>query len=315
MNQRVPVKVALKDPQLSENQKNLLKLALTVRGFAENNLHLKPTENYTSFVQLDRPYITYLVMAAPPFQLEHHKWSFPFVGQVPYKGFYSLAEAQEEEQKLKLENYDTYVRGATAYSTLGWFDDPILSTMLNYEEHDFVETLIHETVHATLYIKSHADFNERLATYIGQVGTELFYQQKEGWDSPTLKKIKEELNDRKLFSQFISDELDHLKLWYHNHSPLTAEEKDTYMKSLLERYKKNIQPQLKTSLYSRFGQTPLNNAYLLSLKTYIYDLSDFDVIYKKVYKENFQSFLQFCLSLEKEKDPEKKVKEIAKNWL
>jgi predicted aminopeptidase len=129
---RVPIAEALKDPTLSAEEKHKLELAQKTREFAEKDLHLKPTENYTSYVKLDRPYVTYVVSAAPKWELKHYQWSYPFVGKMPYKGYFSEADAKTEEADLKKEDLDTYMRGVSAYSTLGWFKDPLLSSMLRY---------------------------------------------------------------------------------------------------------------------------------------------------------------------------------------
>jgi len=178
LKSRVDIEEAIKSSTLSQENKQKLLLATEARVFAENSLKLKKTKNYTSFVQLDRPYVSYILRAAPIYELKHYLWSFPIVGDLPYKGYFSEEEAKSAAKDFSHKEYDTYVRGVTAYSTLGYFNDPILSSMLRYQNHDLVNTIIHETVHATIYIKNNADFNERLATFIGNKGAELFYLKK-----------------------------------------------------------------------------------------------------------------------------------------
>jgi predicted aminopeptidase len=156
---RVDIDEAIKDPHLNEKDRNKLQIAQEARKFAEQELGLKVTKNYTTFVQLHRPYVTYVVSAAPKWELKHHLWSFPILGKVPYKGFFDEKDAQEEAQELGRENLDTYTRGVSAYSTLGWFKDSVLSSMLTYEDHILLNTIIHETVHTKLYIKNSDDFN------------------------------------------------------------------------------------------------------------------------------------------------------------
>ena len=136
----------------------------------KNRTKSKKTKNYSTFVNLHRPYVTYIVSAAPKNELKYYTWYFPIIGSVPYKGYFNEAGANGEARDLASEGYDTYVRGVTAYSTLGWFKDPILSSMLAYSDYDMVNTIIHETVHTTIYIKSNANFNERLASYLGDLG-------------------------------------------------------------------------------------------------------------------------------------------------
>ena len=168
-------------------------------------------------MQLDGPYVTYVVSAAPKDELVAYKWWFPIVGSLPYKGFPEPTGAHAEADELNKKGLDAYIRGVSAYSTLGWFSDPILSSMLEYKDYDLVDTIIHETVHATIYIKSEADFNERLAVFIGHKGTEAFYRQREGQDSKTLKAMADDTYDERLFSEFIFGEMHDLEAWYAAH--------------------------------------------------------------------------------------------------
>ena len=173
---RVPLEEALNDASTSEDVKSKLRLAREAREFAERHLGLTKTNNYTSFVTLDRPDVSYVISAAPEYKLEAYLWSYPIVGSLPYKGFFEEAEAKEEATKMHSDGFDTHVRGVSAYSTLGYFNDPILSSMVRYKDEDLVNLIIHESVHATLYVKSSADFNERMAVFLGNKGTEAFYR-------------------------------------------------------------------------------------------------------------------------------------------
>lgn len=309
LNQRVPIEKALQDPKLTEAEKRKITLAQEAREFAEKTLHLKPTQNYTSFVKLDRPYVTYVVSAAPRWELKHHQFSYPFVGKMPYKGYFQEKDAVELEDELKKENLDTYRRGVSAYSTLGWFKDPLLSSMLNYSDHDLVNTIIHETVHATIYIKHEADFNERLAVFLGNRGAEMFYLQKEGPDSKTLKQIQNENDDDRLFSDFISKKIKNLQEWYKNLPEVDRQEslRKEQFKSIQQSFRDELAPKLKGGGYKKFGEIELNNARLLVYKTYMQDLSDFEKLYEQEEK-NFEKFLERCKSLEDAKDPANALK-------
>ena len=211
---RTPIDEVLEDPKVDEATKKKLRLAKEAKEFAEKELGLTPTNNYGTFVDLGRPYVSWIVRAAPVYKLEAYLWTFPIVGSIPYKGYFNKEDALEEAKDFDPNKYDTYVRGVGAYSTLGWFDDPILSSMTTMRESDFVNVIIHETVHATIYIKSQADFNERLATFLGDLGAEMFYFKREGEGSPTVKQTRLENADGKLFSKFITQELKELRAWY-----------------------------------------------------------------------------------------------------
>ncbi len=220
LSSREPIDKAIQSDKLTDKEKGKLLLAEKAKIFAEEKLHLTKSKNYSSFAQLDRPYVTYVVSAAPKWQLKHYIFSYPIVGDMPYKGFFNEKDAIEEETELKQMNLDTYRRGVSAYSTLGWFNDPVLSSMLTYSDHDLVNTIIHESVHATLYIKNSADFNERLAVFLGNKGTELYYLETEGADSKTIKLIKEENEDDLIFSKFISQKIIDLEMWYKNNKSI-----------------------------------------------------------------------------------------------
>ncbi|MBO9667400.1 MAG: aminopeptidase [Bdellovibrio sp.] len=313
LNSRVPIDEALKDPKLTAEEKKKLELAQKAREFAEKDLHLKPTENYTSYVKLDRPYVTYVVSAAYKWELKHYQWSYPFVGTMPYKGYFNEADAKEEEKELQKENLDTYMRGVSAYSTLGWFKDPLLSSMMRYKDYDLVNTIIHETVHATLYIKHAADFNERLAMFLGNKGAEQYYLKTEGENSPTLAQIKKDNEDDKIFSEFISAELKDLSAWYKN-LPVNerAEEKrKDRIKEIQEKFKTTVLPKMHTKNYDKFTSAQLNNARLLVYKTYMQDLNDFETLYQQSNKD-FSIFIEKCKALETAENPEQKLKDLIK---
>lgn len=309
---RVDIQEALSDPKINDDDKRKLRLAENAREFAEAELHLKKTKNYTQYVQLDRPYVTYVVSAAPAWELKPYEWYFPIVGHVPYKGYFTEADAQEEQRSLQAEGLDTYLRGVSAYSTLGWFRDPILSSMLRGSDHDLVNTIIHESVHATLYIKSSADFNERLAMFLGNIGTEIYYQKREGPDSATLSRIHDENGDDELFSKFMTEELKDLEDWYKSLRPedRTPENKMQRLSKIKERFRGQVQPLLKSRGYSRFADLEINNASLMVYKTYLGDLHDFAVVFEKLNRD-FERFLKMVKSLESDPEPEKTIKRWA----
>ena len=293
----------IKGENLSEERKLKLRRVLEVKHFSENELGLKKSSNYTTFVNLDRKYVTYIVQVAYPFELKYHLWKFPIVGSVPYKGYFVEADAKKESEEFTQKGFDTFVRGVRAYSTLGWFKDPVLSSMMDYQESDLVNLIIHETSHTTLFIKSTADFNEQLATFIGNRGTELYYKKIEGEDSPTLKLIKSQNEDELLFSQFITTEVQDLEQWYKSkQGNITLDEKEKRLSQIQEKFSKI---KFKTQKYDFFKKLKLNNAILLGYKTYVNDLSKFEKAYEKF--GDMKSFIKAVRALEKSKDPEKDI--------
>lgn len=311
---------------LKPEERRKLELARDAKAFGERALGLKHNSNYNSFVELNRPYVSYVVSAAERDRLEQHLWSFPVVGEVPYKGFFNPEDANKEASTLNAHGFDTYVRGVSAFSTLGWFDDPILSSMLRYSNYDLVSTIIHESVHATLYIKSRADFNERLASFIGNIGADLFFEEREGKNSPTVAANRDENEDEALFSKFISAEIDLLKKWYEDQAPALAssdvrtraqffEDRGARLAEIPKRFESVLKPKIKSARYAKnlvreLDVATLNNARLLAWKVYVYDMSDFERLYVSLNREP-RKLIEFAKSLEKESDPEAKVKSFG----
>lgn len=311
---REPIERALKRDKLTDKQKEKLKLVQQVKKFAEEKLGLKASSNYTSFVQLDEPYVTYIVQAAYPNELKPYLWKFPFVGEVPYKGYFKKSMAEEEAKELAAEHYDIYTRGVSAYSTLGWFQDSVLSSMLRYDDYDLVETIIHETVHTTLFVKSAAEFNERMATFLGHEGMILFYKEQGETGAAQIKKAEDDGFDQKLFSVFLTKEVEDLKKWYEAHkSDITPELKAARLKELQARFTKELRPKLKTKSYEDFEKKELNNAILLAYRTYEYSLEDFEKLHSH-FGRDFGKTLEWLMSLKSEKKPDQRLKEfVSKN--
>ena len=308
---RQPLERALRSDRLTDGQKAKLRLVQETKKFAESALGLKKSSNYTSFVQLDEPYVTYLVQAAYPNELKPYLWKFPFVGEVPYKGYFKKSLAEQEARQLAADHYDIYTRGVAAYSTLGWFQDSVLSSMLRYEDYDLVELIIHETVHTTLFIKSAAEFNERMATFLGHQGMLLYYKSLGEAGTAQIKKAEDDGHDQKLFSAFLTREVEDLKKWYESHkTALTPASKAARMKDIQNKFTAELRPKMKTKIYEEFEKKELNNAILLAYRTYEYSLEDFDKLHAH-FAGDFMQTLEWLKGLKGEKNPEQKLTEFA----
>ncbi|MBL0740163.1 aminopeptidase [Chryseolinea lacunae] len=175
-----PVEEFLADPQFPDSLKARLHLIEDVRKYAIDSLGLKDTKNYRTLFDQKGEEVMWVVLACEPFQLKPKEWTFPVVGAVPYKGFFDKAKALALKKELEKEGWDVIIRNPGGWSTLGWFTDPILSKMLNRSEGDLANLIIHEMSHATIFVKDSVDFNENLATFIGDRGTEKFLIDKYG---------------------------------------------------------------------------------------------------------------------------------------
>src|SRR6185295_19409025 len=175
-----PVEEFIDDPVFPDSLKAKLKLVMQARRFAIDSLGLNDTDNYKTMYDQQGKERMWVIIACEPFRLKEKRWDFPVVGSVPYKGFFSEEKAKHERASLEAEGWDVSTRNPGGWSTLGWFTDPILSGMLRRSDGDLASLIIHETVHATIYVRDSSDFNENLASFIGDRGAEIFLARKFG---------------------------------------------------------------------------------------------------------------------------------------
>lgn len=173
---RRPIEKILEEPQgFSAEEKEKLALVLEARNFAPL-LGLQPGGSFRSYAAVESDTLAWVVSASARDAFALETWWFPIVGSVPYRGFFSRETALSFAERLEERELETWVRGTDAFSTLGWFDDPLLSTTLKRTPASIVETVFHESVHSTVWIPGHVDFNESLANFIGMRAAEHFFQ-------------------------------------------------------------------------------------------------------------------------------------------
>jgi predicted aminopeptidase len=172
---REPIERLVADSALDPLTRDKLQLVLEARAFARDSLGLPPKDAFTQFTQLRSDTLVLVLSGARPDWLEPVLWRFPLVGRLPYKGYFRLADALEAERALRTDGFDTYLRPASAFSTLGWFNDPLLSTTLAQDSVDLVNTVIHELTHNRYFAAGEASFNESFANFVGARGAEAFF--------------------------------------------------------------------------------------------------------------------------------------------
>jgi predicted aminopeptidase len=169
MNRR-DVSSVLKDPSTDAATRQRLALAQEARRFASDHLDLPDNRSYTSYVKLGRSYVVWNVFATPRFSVSPIQHCFPFAGCVAYRGYFAKDKAQAEASRLELAGDDVYVGGVPAYSTLGWFADPILSSMMRWDDDELAGTIFHELAHQLIYVKDDSAFNESFASFVQEEG-------------------------------------------------------------------------------------------------------------------------------------------------
>lgn len=204
------------DPEVSDSIKAKLHLIDEIKQFAYDSIGLKPSDNYTTFYDQKGQRLMYVVTASARFDLKAHLWHFPILGDVPYKGFFNESQAKLEYERLKSAGLDADIGGASGWSTLGWFRDPVLSSMLKRSEGDLAELIIHELTHGTLFVKDSVDYNENLAQFIGEEGAKWFLKSRYGPESPQLQAYISGNIDEEKRAAFMLKEATWLNLQYHN---------------------------------------------------------------------------------------------------
>jgi predicted aminopeptidase len=265
----VPVEEALQESTLSADERERLRLVARIKEFGESDLGLQKTENYQTVYLKSRQNPIYTISASPKDRLTRLTWWFPIVGDMPYLGFFDLESADKEKKELLRKDLDVAVGRADAYSTLGWFKDPVTRNLLGESVPELVETILHEMTHTTLYVKGQGEFNEGLAMLVGLAGARLFLEKEYGPSHFLSVQADEAIQDERIFSAFLASLMELLEKLYS--SPASYEEKlrerEKVFAGAMEEFTR-LRGRFRTDRCRSFGSAGLNNAYLLSLTLY-----------------------------------------------
>ena len=293
-----PVEEYLRDPAFPDSLKQKLTLIDKVRKFAIDSLSLKDTKNYKTLYDQKGQEVMWVVMASEPFRLKEKEWNFPVIGSVPYKGFFDREKAINLRDELEKEGWDVNIRNPDGWSTLGWFTDPILSKMLERSEGDLANLIIHEMSHATIFVKDSIDFNENLATFIGDRGTEKFLQSVYGPQSAQYVTYMNEDRDYLMYSDHMlrgAEKLDSLYKTLGANDPL---EKKLYLKEKMIRRIVDTLDTLSLSGDSpkpsaRFQERLPNNAYFMNFMRYQSKQDTFMEEWRNRFHGNLRAYIEY----------------------
>ena len=171
LSARQSITDVIADPATSPALKARLRRVLDIRNFASHELDLPDNLSYRGYADLRRPYVVWNVFATPEFSVTPMRWCFLVAGCVNYRGYFSQAEADDYAAQLRSRLLDVYEGGVPAYSTLGWFDDPVLNTVINYPDYELARLIFHELAHQVVYVKGDSEFNESFAVTVEEEGT------------------------------------------------------------------------------------------------------------------------------------------------
>jgi predicted aminopeptidase len=275
---REPIPEVIASPETDSVTRQKLELVTEVRTYAEQTLGLDVGDSYTTFSRVDSDTLLLVVTAAERTAFVPYTWWFPIVGEVPYKGFFDPDDALALAEKLDRRGYDTHVRPSDAFSTLGWFNDPLLSTLLRRNDVSLANTVIHESTHRTLFIPGQVAFNESLATFVGHIGAAEYFCGLEGEDGPRCGYARALWHDRIVFGQAMQRLISALENVYGSDA-LSPDEKLAAKDSVIARwrrdYAREVVPGLRVG-YRTYHERPLNNATLIGLRLYNRELQLFD---------------------------------------
>ncbi|MFC1863003.1 aminopeptidase [Thermodesulfobacteriota bacterium] len=269
INNSIPLEDVLQGDTLSPVQKERLRLVAEIKIFGEEELGLRATDNYnTVYLESDQAPV-YIISAAPKDQLTSITWWFPIVGRMPYLGFFDLDKAQNKQKDLNNKNLDVIIGKAGAYSTLGWFQDPVTLNLLDGTEVDLAEIILHEMTHTTIYLNGQGAFNESLANLIGKKGAVAFMENKYGPTHSLTMEAMYNLEDNRIFSLFLTSLFEKLERCYASSTSYQekVDDREKIFNTSLKEFEE-IKGLLRTDRYSYFGKNRLNNAYLLSIGLY-----------------------------------------------
>lgn len=292
-----PVAEFLADKNFPDSLKTKLKLIEEIRKFAFDSLGLTSNNNYTTVYDTKSKPILWVVTACEPYSFTPKEWSFSFLGKMPYKAFFKHENALKEADIWKKEGLDVEVDEVSGWSTLGWFKDPILTNMLTRSEGSLSNLIIHELTHGTLYIKDNANYNENLASFVGDQGALLFLSYKYGENSTPYQQYEESKKRNERYTNYILKATQRLDSLYKNAN--FKIEADTAKKNLIKyTLIKNIVADMYIAFPSKTSyktlQKPLpNNAFFMDYIRYKAQQNIFEKEFKEQFSSNFKAYLSY----------------------
>lgn len=303
IQQKQPIEDLLNATDTPEPTKESLHYLLQVREFALQQLALTDNRSYLEYVDLQRNYVSWNVFATPELSMQNHTWCYPIAGCVSYRGYFSEQQAQDYARQLQQQGFDTYVGGVGAYSTLGWFDDPVLSTFLQRGKLSLAALLFHELAHQVLYVKDDTVFNESFATSVETILLQRWIQRQ---DLQNQWQPYEQAQQRQqAFTRLIMEHKQRREQLFK--SDLTDEQKRAEKQRLIHALAKDYTLLKQTwqgySGYDEWFRAGLNNAQLSTVAAYHELTPGFLALHEQTQQDQpdqkLASFLKQCSELAK----------------
>lgn len=279
---RKPIAELVANSRIDALTRRKLQIVLAARQYAKDSIRLRTKESFTTYSALDKDTLVLVLSAAYRDRLEPYTWWFPIVGRVPYKGYFDFDAARRAAQQFQRDGYDVSLRPSDAFSTLGWFNDPLLSTSLRRDSLDLVNTVIHELTHNTFYAPSNVAFNESFASFVGARGAAAFFRLR---GQPQAEaRVDAGWEDEKVLGAFwsaLTHTLDSAYKAHPNDRRARLAVRDTVYTRARAILVSEIAPRLRTVSPMYAQRVPLDNASLLARRVYAKNLDLFDAVYER----------------------------------
>ena len=292
----VPLEEVLSNPAFPDSLKQRIDVIQQARRFAIDRLGLKTSNSYNTFYDQKGEVVLWNVTACEPYALKPKTWWFPIVGEVPYKGYFDIEKAKGLSEELKDQGYDVRIRPVGGWSTLGWFDDPMLSSMLDRSTGGLAELIIHELTHGSVFVKDSVTFNENLASFIGEKGAVLYLKETYGDSSELLLEYEGGESDARKFTQHILRGTQHLDSLYSSFgSELTDDFKEHQKLKMIDRICGELDTiSFSNDRYNRiFKDNRPNNAYFMSFVTYYSFADQLETLFREQFNGDLMAFITY----------------------
>ena len=313
LKRRQPIMGIVSDSSTPELTRRKLRLVLSARGFAAESIELKAGESFTTFSQLDSDTLVLVLSGAYPDQLKAKTWWFPIVGSVPYKGYFDTEQAKQAAKQLSDDGFDVSLRPASAFSTLGWFNDPLVSTTLRADSIDLVNTVIHEITHNTFYAPGSATFNESFANFVGARGSAWFFRSR--GSVKAADEADARWSDDKIMAGFwaaLYASIDSAFKAHPDDRNARIGARDTIYRAARYTLVHDLGPKLRVIGPHALERIRLDNGAVLARRVYLTDVDLFDAVWRKE-DRNLPAAVKRIIGLAKS-DKEKPFAAI-RNWL
>ncbi len=289
-----------------DSLKAKIRLIEEIKQFGVDSLGLEPSKNYTTFYNQHGKPLIWVITASERYRIDAYKWKFPIIGTFPYKGYFDSTRAAREERELKISGLDTDVGEVSAWSTLGYLKDPILSSMLGRKDGSLANLILHELTHGTLFVKDNLELNENLASFVGDLGAVKFLTQKYGADSPQLKAYEFSKKYNDAYAQHILRGISRLDSLYNTLDGKMSPDKrkDSLKRNMIIRIVNDADTllggrfSLRRNNKDRENDLP-NNAFFISYQTYRSKQNIFRNEFETKFGKDFKKYLAYL----KEKYP------------